>query len=132
MYLFRGDVPRAEFATTLPQPLRLGFTMVGRRFLKEYPFREGYFRGEAHRFLEALDLPLILLGGVNRLDTVESAVADGFAFVALAWALLREPDLVARWERGEWEDGLCIDCNRCMPSIYTGTTCVESGAVTAG
>jgi 2,4-dienoyl-CoA reductase-like NADH-dependent reductase (Old Yellow Enzyme family) len=129
MYLFRGDAPRAEFAATLPQPLRLGFHIVGRRFLKEYPFREGYFRGEAHRFLEVLDLPLILLGGINRLDTVESALTDGFAFVAMARALLREPDLVARWERDQRDDGLCIHCNRCMPSIYTGTTCVEKGTV---
>jgi 2,4-dienoyl-CoA reductase-like NADH-dependent reductase (Old Yellow Enzyme family) len=127
MYLFRGHAPRAEFAATLPQPLRLGFKVVGSRFLKEYPFEEGYFRPEAHRFLETVDLPLILLGGINRLDTVESALAEGYAFVAMARALLREPDLVARWERGQRDDGRCIHCNQCMPSIYSGTTCVEAG-----
>ncbi len=127
MYLFRGDAPRTEFAATLPQPLRLGFRVVGARFMKEYPFEEAYFRPEARRFLEALDLPVILLGGVNRLETVESALAEGFSFVAMARALLREPDLVARWERGGREAGRCIHCNRCMPSIYTGTTCVEAG-----
>ncbi len=127
MYLFRGDAPRAEFGATLPQPLRLGFRVVGRRFLKEYPFEEAYFRPEARRFLADLDLPLILLGGINRIETVESALAEGFSFVAMARALLREPDLVARWERGALEGGRCIHCNRCMPSIYTGTTCVEAG-----
>jgi len=132
MYLFRGDAPRAEFAATLPQPIRLGFAVVGKRFLKEYPFEEAYFRDQARLFLEALDLPLILLGGINRLDTVESALAEGFSFVAMARALLREPDLVARWERGDRDPGLCIHCNRCMPSIYTGTTCVEAGPVPAG
>jgi 2,4-dienoyl-CoA reductase-like NADH-dependent reductase (Old Yellow Enzyme family) len=130
MYLFRGDAPRTEFAATLPQPLRLGFSVVGTRFLKEYPFEEGYFRPEASRFLAALDLPLILLGGINRLATVESALTDGFSFVAMARALLREPDLVARWERGDTDDGRCIHCNRCMPSIYSGTTCVEADPVT--
>ena len=95
MYLFRGDAPRAEFAATLPQPLRLGFSVVGTRFLKEYPFEEAFFRPQARQFLAALGLPLILLGGVNRLDTVESALAEGFSFVAMARALLREPDLVA-------------------------------------
>jgi 2,4-dienoyl-CoA reductase-like NADH-dependent reductase (Old Yellow Enzyme family) len=127
MYLFRGDAPRAEFAATLPQPIRLGFRVVGRRFMKEYPFEEAYFRTEARRFLEALDLPVILLGGINRLDTVESALAEGFSFVAMARALLREPDLVARWEQGSRDVGRCIHCNRCMPSIYSGTTCVEAG-----
>jgi len=127
MYLFRGDAPRAEFAATLPQPLRLGFSVVGRRFLKAYPFEEGYFRAQAHGFLESQGLPVILLGGINRLDTVESALAEGFSFVAMARALLREPDLVARWEHGDRDDGRCIHCNQCMPSIYTGTTCVEAG-----
>jgi len=130
MYLFRGDAPRAEFAATLPQPLRLGFKVVGTRFLKAYPFEEGYFRPEARRFLGSVDLPLILLGGINRLDTVESALAEGFAFVAMARALLREPDLVARWEQGGRDAGRCTHCNRCMPSIYTGTTCVEAGPAT--
>ena len=132
MYLFRGDAPRAEFAATLPQPIRLGFRVVGSRFMKEYPFEEAYFRAQARQFLEALDLPLILLGGVNRIETVESAIGEGFSFVAMARALLREPDLVARWERGERDDGKCIHCNRCMPSIYTGTTCVEAGSVAIG
>ena len=132
MYLFRGDAPRAEFAATLPQPIRLGFRGVGKRFMKEYPFEEAYFRAQARQFLEALDLPLILLGGVNRIETVESAIGEGFSFVAMARALLREPDLVARWERGERDDGKCIHCNRCMPSIYTGTTCVEAGPVAIG
>jgi 2,4-dienoyl-CoA reductase-like NADH-dependent reductase (Old Yellow Enzyme family) len=127
MYLFRGDAPRKEFAATLPQPMRLGFSVVGKRFMKEYPFEEGYFRAQARQFLDALDLPLILLGGVNRLDTVESALAEGFSFVAMARALLREPDLVERWAAGERVDGACIHCNRCMPSIYSGTRCTEIG-----
>ncbi len=124
MYLFRGEAPLREFGATLPVPLRLGFRLVGSRFLKAYPFEEGYFLPYARQFLAALHLPLILLGGVNRLETAETAVAEGFSFVAMARALLREPDLVARWEKGERADGLCIHCNKCMPTIYSGTRCV--------
>jgi 2,4-dienoyl-CoA reductase-like NADH-dependent reductase (Old Yellow Enzyme family) len=124
MYLFRGEAPRPEFGATLPGPLRLGFRAVGSRFLKEYPFEEAFFLPYARQFLDALSLPLILLGGVNRLDTVEKAIAEGFAFVAMARALLREPDLVQRWEKGLTGAGLCIHCNKCMPTIYSGTRCV--------
>jgi 2,4-dienoyl-CoA reductase-like NADH-dependent reductase (Old Yellow Enzyme family) len=124
MYLFRGEAPRAEFAATLPAPLRIGFRAVGSRFLQEYPFEEAYFLPYARQFLSALSLPLILLGGVNRLETVEGAVAEGFSFVAMARALLREPDLIGRWERGTDTSGLCIHCNKCMPTIYSGTRCV--------
>jgi 2,4-dienoyl-CoA reductase-like NADH-dependent reductase (Old Yellow Enzyme family) len=105
---------------------------VGSRFLREYPFEEAYFLPYARQFLAALSMPLILLGGVDRLDTVEGAVAEGFSFVAMARALLREPDLVSRWEKGVADDGLCIHCNKCMPTIYSGTRCVLLGEHTPG
>ena len=124
MYLFRGEVPLREFAATQPALLRIGLRAVGSRFLREYPFEEAYFLPYARQFLAALSMPLVLLGGVDRLDTVEGAVAEGFSFVAMARALLREPDLVSRWEKGVADDGLCIHCNKCMPTIYSGTRCV--------
>ena len=68
-------------------------------------------------------MPLILLGGINRLDTVQSALDEGFAYVAMARALLRQPDLPNRWQAGTATEGNCIHCNRCMPTIYSGTRC---------
>ena len=123
MYLFRGEAPRAEFAATLPRPARLGFKLAGARLMPDYPFEEAYFRSKARRFMEALDVPVILLGGINRLDTVVGALDEGFAFVAMARALLREPDLVNRMASGAADEGICIHCNRCMPTIYSGTRC---------
>jgi len=124
MYLFRGDAPRAEFAATLPPALRLGFQIFGRGFLKRYPFEEAYFLPLARRYRAALTMPLILLGGINRLDTVQGALGEGFSFVAMARALLREPDLVGRWAVGSTAAATCIHCNKCMPTIYRGTHCV--------
>jgi 2,4-dienoyl-CoA reductase-like NADH-dependent reductase (Old Yellow Enzyme family) len=40
-------------------------------------------------------------------------------------ALLREPDLVNRLQDGTATHGICIHCNRCMPTIYSGTRCPE-------
>jgi 2,4-dienoyl-CoA reductase-like NADH-dependent reductase (Old Yellow Enzyme family) len=124
MYLFRGDVPRREFAATLPPVARFGFRLVGRRFMPEYPFEEAFFLPYARQFRAALTMPLILLGGINRLDTIERAVDDGFAFVAMARALLRQPDLVNRMRDGIATESLCVHCNKCMPTIYRGTHCV--------
>ena len=104
MYLFRGEAPLPEFAATLPPAARLGFRLVGRRFLPDYPFEEAFFLPYARQFRDALSMPLILLGGITRLDTVERALAEGFAFVAMARALLREPDLVARMQAGTASD----------------------------
>jgi 2,4-dienoyl-CoA reductase-like NADH-dependent reductase (Old Yellow Enzyme family) len=124
MYLFRGEAPLQEFGATLPGPVRLGFKLIGGRFLKAYPFEEAFFLPYARQFLAALKTPLILLGGINELATIESALSEGFAFVAMARALLRQPDLVARMEAGSASASLCIHCNKCMPTIYSGTRCV--------
>ncbi len=121
MYLFRGDAPVAEFAAAMPLVVRLGMqTPVGRSFLKEYPFEEAYFWNRAVRFREGL---LMLLGGINRRDTMERALVAGFDFVAMARAVLREPDLVDRLRSERADSGACIHCNRCIPTIYSGTRC---------
>lgn len=124
MYLFRGEAPVSEFAATMPLVVRLGMkTPVGRSFLKTYPFEEAYFREKQLRFRAALSLPLMQLGGINTRATMEQAMADGFDFVAMGRALLREPDLVNRLASGAASEGVCIHCNRCMPTIYSGTRC---------
>ena len=124
MYLFRGDAPREEFAATLPAPVRLGFRVIGHRFLRAYPYEEAFFLPYARQFLRALSTPLILLGGISELATMEGALAEGFAFVAMARGLLREPDLPNRLQAGTSTTSLCIHCNKCMPTIYSGTRCV--------
>jgi 2,4-dienoyl-CoA reductase-like NADH-dependent reductase (Old Yellow Enzyme family) len=132
MYLFRGDAPVREFAAAMPLPVRVGMRLGGARFLKEYPFREAYFLDKALRFREALAMPLMLLGGINRRDTMERAMEQGFEFVAMGRALLREPDLVRRLETERQDAGACIHCNRCMPTIYTGTRCPVVDPVAPG
>jgi 2,4-dienoyl-CoA reductase-like NADH-dependent reductase (Old Yellow Enzyme family) len=124
MYLFRGEAPLEEFGATLPPAMRAGFKLMGKRFMPSYPFEEAFFLPYARQFRRALDMPLILLGGINRLGTIEHAVELGFPLVAMARALLREPDLVLKMQKGEATEGLCIHCNKCMPTIYSGTRCV--------
>lgn len=124
MYLFRGEVPLAEMAAVMPPWLRLPFRVLGRRFLRAYPFEELFFLPLARKFRAALRMPLVLLGGIHRLAGVRAARAEGFDFFALGRALLREPDLVARWARGDERESACIRCNKCMATIYRGTHCV--------
>src|SRR5262245_20484378 len=124
MYLFRGEAPVAEMAGAMPKAVRPAFRLFGSRFLHEYPFEEAYLLPYARQFRAALTMPLILLGGINRLDTVGQALDEGFDFVAMGRALLREPDLVARWQQGETHESLCVHCNKCMATIYRGTRCV--------
>ncbi|APA99891.1 NADH:flavin oxidoreductase [Nocardia seriolae] len=124
MLLFHGDAPRSEFAKVLPGPARLGFRAVGRAFLKEYPYQEAYLLERARQFRRELSMPLILLGGITNLDTMNLAMTEGFDFVAMGRALLREPNLLRRIESDASTRSACVHCNKCMPTIYTRTRCV--------
>ncbi|GAA0229996.1 NADH:flavin oxidoreductase [Actinomadura nitritigenes] len=124
MYLFRGDAPVREFAATFGQPLRLGINLVGDRFIRAYPYQEAFLLDSARQFRAALDLPLVLLGGITQRSTMDLAMAEGFEFVAMARALLREPDLINRIQKEPATRSLCIHCNKCMPTIFTRTHCV--------
>ncbi|MFJ4655085.1 NADH:flavin oxidoreductase [Nocardia sp. NPDC088792] len=129
MLLFHGAAPRRSFAKTLPTPARLGFRAMGRVFLKEYPYQEAYLLERARQFRRELTMPLILLGGITNLDTMQQAMAEGFDFVAMGRALLREPNLLRRIQADAGFRSACIHCNECMPTIYSGTRCVYRLAV---
>jgi 2,4-dienoyl-CoA reductase-like NADH-dependent reductase (Old Yellow Enzyme family) len=144
MYLMRGDVPLREMiATERSLVRRLGMRLLAPTMLKAYPFEEAFFLPMARRFREAVGLPIMLLGGLTRLDTLERALAEGFEFVALGRALLEralaegfefvalgraliaDPDLVLRMQAGEARASRCNHCNRCVVEMDRGgTRCV--------
>ena len=123
MYLFRGDVPVREMAQTQTGIVKLGMKLFGSAVFKKYPYEPLYFRDYARQFRDTLSMPLVLLGGITDLDGMTSAMSDGFDFVAMARALLREPDLIHRIEKDSATRSLCIHCNQCAASIFTGTRC---------
>lgn len=129
MYLFRGDAPVKEFAAAFKPPLRWGIRMTGHRFFREYPYRDAYLLREARLFRAELTIPLILLGGITNRTTMDLAMAEGFEFIAMARALLAEPDLVNRIAaEGSQVRSACTHCNQCMATIYRRTHCVVTGA----
>ena len=98
---------------------------MGRRFIQPYPFEEAFFLPNARKVRAAVSLPLILLGGITRLDTMEQAMDEGFEFVAMARALLRDPDLPRKLRDGETDKSACVPCNKCVVEMERhGTRCV--------
>mgnify|MGYP002137224103 CR=1 FL=1 len=124
MYFFRGDVPMKEFAAAQGRVVGLGLRVVGHRIFPKIPFEEGFFLPFARQFRTELSMPLILLGGINERATIDGAMAEGFQYVAMARALLRQPDLVNQMAADATAAGTCIHCNKCLPTIYSGTRCV--------
>ncbi|MGV0746937.1 NADH:flavin oxidoreductase [Mycolicibacter minnesotensis] len=124
MYYFRGRAPRAEFAGVFPRPLSWLLATVGRGFLREYPYKELYLLDLARQFRSELTIPLILLGGITNRRSMDLAMKEGFDFVAVARALLRDPGLVRRVDADPESRSLCTHCNRCMVTIFDRTRCV--------
>jgi 2,4-dienoyl-CoA reductase-like NADH-dependent reductase (Old Yellow Enzyme family) len=102
--------------------------MTGNKFLRQYPYQDAYLLKDARLFRAELSLPLILLGGITNRETMDQAMAEGFEFVAMARALLAEPDLINRIAAEPATLSECIHCNQCMPTIYKRTHCVVTGA----
>ncbi|MFI6946605.1 NADH:flavin oxidoreductase [Streptomyces sp. NPDC050422] len=124
MYLFKGDAPLDDFSAIMPQPIKLGVKLVGKRFLRSYPYRDAYLLEDARQIRAAVKLPMILLGGITDRPAMDLAMREGFEYVAMARSLLREPDLVNRISKDATTPSLCIHCNKCMPTNFTGTRCV--------
>lgn len=124
MYLFKGDAPVQEFAAVMPEPVRTGIKLIGSRFIREYPYQDGYLLEDARQIRAAVGLPMVLLGGITNKAIMNTAVAEGFQFVAMGRALLREPDLINRIAEDSSTRSLCNHNNKCMVTIFQGTRCV--------
>lgn len=85
------------------------------------PEEEGYFKKAAALYKKGVTAPLILVGGFRSLEgcerTLEAKEAD---FIALSRPLVREPDLIKRWERGDTARSTCISCNLCRKDLFSG------------
>jgi 2,4-dienoyl-CoA reductase-like NADH-dependent reductase (Old Yellow Enzyme family) len=77
--------------------------------------KEAYFRTASKAFKEALDVPIILVGGVRSPDLAEKLLAEGCAdYFSMSRPLIREPDLVKRWALGDRSKARCLSDNQCF------------------
>jgi len=78
------------------------------------PEQEAYFAEAARALKAAVDVPVILVGGLRSLSVMEHVVATGAAdLVALSRPLICERDLVNRLRAGEAK-AVCSSCNACF------------------
>ena len=93
-------------------------------------FKELYFWDYSTQIREAVSMPLAYIGGVKSTANVEQIMAGGFEAVVMGRALLREPDLINRWQTSPEEPSRCDSCNSCLAYIYhpAGTWCIHRPA----
>lgn len=125
LYLFRGDVPVDEFAKVVPAAQRAVVRLFGKQILGNYPYHDLYMLDNARQFVPVVNnTSLILLGGINSRGNMVTGLSEGFDFVAMGRALLREPDLVNRLMDDPTARGRCNHNNKCMVTVFGRTHCV--------
>ena len=77
--------------------------------------KEAYFRESAKAFKEALEVPIIMVGGNRSFQLAERLVVQGYTdYVSMSRPFIREPDLIKRWASGDLRKAACISDNQCF------------------
>jgi len=86
---------------------------------------EAYFLSNAREFRKALNIPLILVGGLRSRKVMERVLEEGTVdFVSMSRPLIREPDLPNKMKEGK-EKADCISCNGCFGIKLEYTRCTQ-------
>ena len=80
-----------------------------------------YFRTDSAEAKRAVDIAVMLVGGIRSLPMVEEILSRGEAdMISMCRPLIREPDLIARWQRGDTAPAKCISCAKCLAAVMRG------------
>ena len=75
---------------------------------------EGYFRAAATSLAALVDVPVVLVGGLRSIEKINQYLDEAkIAYVSLSRPLVREPDLIQRWQAGDTKPSPCVSCNTC-------------------
>jgi 2,4-dienoyl-CoA reductase-like NADH-dependent reductase (Old Yellow Enzyme family) len=100
--------------------------LFGRFIVKEVPFRELFLFEKARRIKDAVKIPVACIGGVCSIDNMNKAMDEGFEFVQLGRATIRDPDVIKKMQSGEISETDCDHCNRCVAAMASqGVYCVS-------
>jgi len=116
----RGEIPVAELVPGLPCWMRpLARLKMGAQ-RRANRFKEAYNLAAAQVIKPAMqDAPLMLVGGLRRLDQMEELVAGGAAdMISMSRPLIREPYLVRRFAEGKAAQATCVSCNKCFAAMF--------------
>ena len=76
---------------------------------------EAYYRPYAHAVKQAVDIPVILVGGMRTTETMADVITAGDAdFIAMARPFVREPDIAKQISAGRRGMVDCVSCNICL------------------
>ena len=98
-----------------------GLGAMGSRVSKPGDEERPYFRRDSAEAKRVVDIPVMLVGGIRSLSMAEDILGRGDAdMISMCRPLIREPDLIARWQRGDTAPAKCISCLKCLGVALRG------------
>jgi 2,4-dienoyl-CoA reductase-like NADH-dependent reductase (Old Yellow Enzyme family) len=83
--------------------------------------KEAYFKEEAAAFKKAINIPLILVGGIRSFEVAQQLVTEGTAdYISMSRPFIWEPDLIKRWQAGDRRKAECNSDNLCFKPVFKG------------
>jgi 2,4-dienoyl-CoA reductase-like NADH-dependent reductase (Old Yellow Enzyme family) len=128
MYIMHGAMPVKILAHYMENNLLKMFVrLFGNQMIKTEPFKEAYFLEDALRFRAQLKLPLVYVGGLISQEKINEVLAKGFEMVAMARALIKDPDFINKLLHQELSRSTCDTCNYCIAVMYTReVSCIQN------
>lgn len=120
-YLMRGSVPLGGMVrngTSLAEKITMA--LAGPFIIKRYRFTPNFFLAQAKEIRKEVELPLAYLGGVDSKQGIEEILEAGFDFIAIARALIHDPDFLVKLKAGQIEKTECNRCNKCVVEMDRG------------
>ena len=126
-YMMRGNVPILEYIKAEKNLFtKIGMALFGRFVVKEFPFKALFLFDQAKRIKDAVTIPVAYIGGVCSLDDMDIAMGEGFEFIQIGRATIRDPDMIMKMQSGEIINVDCDHCNRCVAAMAAdGVRCLS-------
>jgi 2,4-dienoyl-CoA reductase-like NADH-dependent reductase (Old Yellow Enzyme family) len=125
-YLMPGKVPlwgMIQNGSNLAEKITMA--LFGPFIIKRYRFRENFFLDQAREVRKSVTMPLVYLGGVDSRKGIEEILDAGFEFIAMARALIHDPEFLLKLRDGQIEKSECTRCNQCVVEMdRDGVKCV--------
>ena len=128
MYVMRGSMPVQTLASHMDNALMSLFVRaIGKLLIPDVRFIENYFLNDAKVFRKELKMPLVYVGGILSKENIDEALHAGLDAVAIARALIRDPDFIQKLLEEKLKHSACDTCNYCIAVMYNGPfACIQT------
>jgi 2,4-dienoyl-CoA reductase-like NADH-dependent reductase (Old Yellow Enzyme family) len=120
-YLMRGSVPLGGMIRNGSSLMeKATMALLGPFIIRSYKYTPNFFLHQAREIRKVVRMPLVYLGGVESRQGIEEIMDSGFDFIAMARAMIHDPDFLIKLRSHLIEKSECNRCNKCVVEMDRG------------